>query len=125
MTRLLICTSHDLVLFSGVSVVKDGSKDDEAVPVSTRRAILPSTLVEAHLAPLMESTKKTEPAPALIDDGEEVSDTAPTLVPPRPSGMYAIRLSLADTARVCLPTFEADEEDPTVHVPLATSDKLR
>lgn len=83
MTRLVICTGHDLVLFSGVSVVKDARSED--APASTRRAILPVKDV-TNDEPKHEP--KHEPVEANAD--AEVSDTAPTLVPPRPSGMFPI-----------------------------------
>lgn len=79
MTRLVICTGHDLVLFSGVSVVKDARSED--APASTRRAILP-------VKDVTNDEPKHEPVEANAD--AEVSDTAPTLVPPRPSGMFPI-----------------------------------
>src|SRR5574338_1450347 len=71
-----VCSS-DLVLFSGVSVVKDGRQDDHADP---RRTI---------------AAAKHEPKDA-PKEADEVSDTAPTLVPPRPSGTFPIRLRLED-----------------------------
>lgn len=91
MTRLVICTGHDLVLFSGVSVVKDARSED--APASTRRAILPVKDVtndEPNDEPKDEPKHEPKHEPVEANADAEVSDTAPTLVPPRPSGMFPI-----------------------------------
>jgi len=79
--RLLICASDDSVLFSGVSAAEATSLAAEPERITVR------------------------PPQA---DADDISETAPTLMPPRPSGTFARD---AHSLRLANPPSEASFDD--------------
>lgn len=85
--RLVICTTDDRVLFSGVS------RQDGAEAEITDGRVLASGVTEKPNEPLFSDT-----APTIAPPAGEVDDSAPTLMPPpiSASGAFPIKLTLAE-----------------------------